>query len=82
MINIPVTKKLYYSAIILLLITVIMFTDLLFCSVFTGLVNFWFIESLIIIMLLLIAVFYSLAIYNEKILNEIKELKELKEVKK
>ena len=78
MINIPVTKKLYYSAIILLLITVIMFTDLLFCSVFTGLMNFWFIESLMINMLLLIAVFYSLAIYNEKILNELKELKEVK----
>lgn len=78
MINIPVTKKLYYSAIILLLITVIMFMDLLFCSVFTGLVNFWFIESLVINMLLLIAVFYSLAIYNEKILNELKELKEVK----
>lgn len=77
MINIPTTKKLYYSAVILLLITVIMFADLLFNSVFTGLLNFCFFQALMINMLLLIAVFYSLSIYNERILSEIKELKEV-----
>lgn len=78
MINIPTTKKLYYSAVILLLITVIMFADLLFNSVFTGLLNIGFIQILMINMLLIIAVFYSLSIYNEQILSEIKELKEVK----
>lgn len=77
MINIPTTKKLYYSTIILLLITVIMYADLLFNSVFTGLLNFCFFQALMINMLLLIAVFYSLSIYNERILSEIKELKEV-----
>lgn len=78
MINIPTTKKLYYSSIILLLITVILYVDFLFNSVFTGLLNIGFLEILVINMLLLIAVYYSLSIYNEKILNELKELKEVK----
>jgi hypothetical protein len=78
MINISETKKLYYSAIILLLIAGLMFVDLIFSSVLTGLLNVWFFETLLINMCLLFAVFYALAIYNEKILNELKELKEVK----
>lgn len=78
MINTSETKKLYYSAIILLLIAGLMFVDLIFSSVFTGLLNIWFFETLLINMCLLFAVFYALAIYNEKILNELKELKEVK----
>ena len=78
MINISETKKLYYSAIILLLIALVMFVNLIFGSVLTGLLNIWFFETLLINMCLLFAVFYALAIYNEKILNELKELKEVK----
>lgn len=78
MINIPEIKKHYYSAIILLLIALVMFMNLIFNSVLTGLLNIWFFETLLINMCLLFAVFYALAIYNEKILNELKELKEVK----
>ena len=78
MINTPEIKRYYYFSITLLLLAVVMFADLLFSFVLRGLLNNWFFETLLINMCLLFAVFYALAIYNEKILNEIKELKEVK----
>jgi hypothetical protein len=78
MINISVTTKYYYSAIILLLIALVIFVNLIFNSVLTGLLNIWFFETLLINMCLLFSVFYVLACYNEEILKELKELKEVK----